>query len=212
MGTRSAKRRTSELFLRNGIRTVGRYDFPIIKQQPLPKGRIDLVGYKQSQSESKKVDLTKCGIHFFQEDDIFAFLEKDPYKRVDRLKQYAFVLSPDFSIYPEMPIWRQMQSIAMSRYVGACWQKAGLTVIPTIAWGTDARCFEFCFDGIPQRATVAVSTVGCKDYKREFLYGYAKMRKALQPKTIICYGTPFREMEYDHIISIPYKLYQKGGK
>ena len=57
--------------------------------------------------------------------------------------QYNFLLSPDFSTYTDMNLWRQLESVAKNRWVGAYWQDNGLTVIPTISWSTP-RSFDFC--------------------------------------------------------------------
>ena len=44
-----------------------------------------------------------------------------------------------------MNLWRQLESVAKNRWVGAYWQSKGLTVIPTISWGL-SQSFDFCFD------------------------------------------------------------------
>lgn len=212
MSTKSAKRRTSPLFLRNDVATTGQFDIPKIRKQDLPSGMIDLIGYKQASDNQTDEQKLKCGVHFFEEDDIFAFLEKNPRERIERIGQYAFTLTPDFSVYPEMPLWRQLYAVALSRYVGAIWQQEKLLVIPTVSWSTDKRCFDFCFDGIEQNAPVALSTIGSRKCRSQFLYGYARMREVLRPSMIICYGKPLHEMMTDKIIPVSYKLFKKGGK
>jgi hypothetical protein len=62
---------------------------------------------------------------------------------------FAFLLTPDFSTYADMDLWRQLESVAKNRWVSAYWQSNGLTVVPTISWSTP-RSFEFCFDGVEQ--------------------------------------------------------------
>ena len=69
-------------------------------------------------------------------------------------------------------------------------QEAGVKVIPTISWSTEDS-FDWCFDGEPEGATVAVSSVGCmrnKAKKELFLAGYEAMVDRLHPETIIFYG------------------------
>ena len=125
-----------------------------------------------------------------------------PDRSLARYSQYAFLLTPDFSAYSDMNLWRQLESVAKNRWVGAYWQSKGLTVIPTVSWGL-SQSFEFCFDGIEQNATVAVGMIGCKRNKIPFLRGYCAMLEKLNPSNIICFGTPFEEME-GNIIAVDY--------
>lgn len=101
-----------------------------------------------------------------------------------------------------MSLWRQLESVAKNRWVGAYWQNNGLTVIPTVSWGL-AQSFEFCFDGVEQNSIVAIGMVDCKRNKLHFFHGYNAMLKKLSPTKIICFGTPFREME-GNITAIDY--------
>lgn len=42
--------------------------------------------------------------------------------------------------------------------------------------------------------------IGCKHSKKEFLFGYNEMLNRIDPRAIICFGTPFPEMEGNIII------------
>ena len=76
---------------------------------------------------------------------------------IEKLKQYYALLTPDFSLFTDMPLALQIESVFKNRWCGAFWQRQGMTVIPTVAWG-DERTFDFCFDGIEQGSIVAVCT------------------------------------------------------
>ena len=117
------------------------------------------------------------------------------------------MLTPDFSTYADMDLWRQLESVAKNRWVGAYWQDNGLTVIPTISWSTP-RSFDFCFDGVEQNSIVAVSTLGCKRSKLHFMRGYDVMLDKLNPETIICFGDPLPEME-GNIVKVDYRASRK---
>ena len=78
-----------------------------------------------------------------------------------------------------MDLWRQLESVAKNRWVGAYWQSKGMTVIPTVSW-SDARSFEFCFDGVEQGSIVAIGMVGCKQAKFQFMRGYNEMLKRIE--------------------------------
>jgi hypothetical protein len=102
-----------------------------------------------------------------------------------------------------MDLWRQLESVAKNRWVGAYWQSKGLTVIPTISWGL-SQSYEFCFDGVEKGSTVAVGMVGCKQSGYNFMRGYNEMLKRLEPEKIICFGSPFDEMQ-GNIITVDYR-------
>ena len=76
-------------------------------------------------------------------------------------------------------------------------QNYGLTVIPTVSWSTNDS-FDFCFDGLPRNATLAVSTIGVKQNKEQFqiwIDGMDEMIKRLSPTKIIVYGG---KVDYDY--------------
>lgn len=82
-----------------------------------------------------------------------------------------------------------------------------MTVIPTVSW-SDARSFDFCFDGIEQGSVVAVGMIGCKKSKINFMRGYNEMLKRVRPSRVICFGTPFPEMQ-GNIIVVDYMASRK---
>ena len=124
--------------------------------------------------------ITKREFIFFIDDYRFESLYSHPDLSLSRLSKYAFLLTPDFSQYAEMPLWRQIESTGKSRWVGAYWQSKGLKVIPTVTWGL-AQTFEFCFDALPKESIVAVGMIGCRRSRLNFLRGYHAMLEKLSP-------------------------------
>lgn len=120
------------------------------------------------------------------------------------------MLSPDFSIYLEMAPVIQLYNVFRNRWCGAYWASKGMRVIPTVNWG-DESTFDFCFDGIEKGSAVAVSTYMAsehgnrQDQKEWFMAGYNEMLRRIEPEKIICYNTPFPEMQ-GNIIYVDYEL------
>ena len=157
-----------------------------------------LIGYdKVNQSE----DYEKI-VHFYLDDYRFESIYNNPEKKIETLKQYKAVLTPDFSMFVEMPVALQLFSTFKNRWVGAYLQEQGICVIPTVRWG-DLTSFNFCFDGIEKGSIVAVSTIGIKKEKSHFMLGYNEMLSRIKPSEIICYGKPFNEMKGD-IVEVDY--------
>ncbi len=151
--------RNNPMFLRNQFAGEGVFEIPKLRKDKIDLERIDLIGYdKLSENQTDKI------VHFFLDDYKFEVMWNDPEPRIERLKQYTAVLSPNYSIYSEMPLSLKVYNTFRSRWCGAYLQSKGIKVIPTLAWG-DPNTFWFCFDGIEKGSTVAVSTLGVRTEK-----------------------------------------------
>ena len=193
--------RENPLFMRNNFPSVGKWGIPLVKKQELNTNGIQLVTCSDTRANDNELN-KKCGVHFFVDDYRFEGIYNTPDRTLARYSQYAFLLTPDFSTYADMDLWRQLESVAKNRWVGAYWQSKGLTVVPTVSWGL-AQSFDFCFEGVEQNATVAIGMIGCKRSKLHFMRGYNAMLEKIEPSKIICFGTPFSEMD-GNIIAVDY--------
>ena len=137
------------------------------------------------------------GVHFFLDDYQFERVWNNIDKYTEVLHRFKAVMSPDFSMFTVNPKALQIYQHFRKHFIGAYWQANGLAVIPTINW-SDEKSFEWCFDGEPTNSVVAISTVGSmnsKANKEGFYKGYEEMKKQLQPKKILCYGTVPEEIK-----------------
>lgn len=198
--------RLNPLFMRNTYESVGKYGIPLLEKSEPVSINVKLVACSDTRAHDSKANINK-GVHFFVDDYRFQGVYRNPKKSLNRYSQYDFLLTPDFSLYADMPLWKQIENVAKNRWVGAFWQKEGLRVIPTISWSTP-RSFEFCFDGVKIGSPVAIGMIGCKHSYLNFMRGYTAMLDKLQPSQIIVFGTPFPEME-GNIIPIDYRTSRK---
>lgn len=133
---------------------------------------------------------TACGLHFFVDDYQFERLWRSPEKYLELLKRFECVLTPDFSLYMDMPLPMQRWNEYRRRALGCWWQRQGLRVVPTLSW-SDERSYGFCFGGLPKRSTVAVSTVGVKRDEaalETWRAGMAEAMRRLRPARVLLYG------------------------
>lgn len=190
---------------------VGQFEFPMME-------RTDTTGDQFARfCDWKETDDPANTIaHFYYDDYKFINIWKDPDCYLDRLYEYKAVISPDFSLYTDFPLTLQIMSCYRRQWIGAYWQSLGLDVIPDVIWG-EPKTFEWCFDGIPQGGTVAVSSVGVKrdpDWNGEdglFVLGYKEMLKRLKPDTILFYGDLIDGLD-GNIIHIPSYYGEKREK
>ena len=166
-----------------------------------------LIGFDKTHLEDQN-HLDRM-VHFFLYDYRFERVWKNPDNDIEKLSRYRAVLSPDFSMYLEMAPVMQLYNVFRNRWCGAYWASKGLRVIPTVNWG-DESSFDFCFEGIEKGSVVAVSTYMASehdnrcDQKEWFLAGYNEMLRRIEPEKIICYNTPFPEMQ-GNIIDVDYE-------
>ena len=198
--------RNDSLFMRNSYEGHGKWGIPLVKKQELVADDIMLVACSDTRANDNE-DNKKRGVHFFVDDYRFNSIYFNPERSLKKFAQYKFLLTPDFSMYAEMQPWRQMESLAHSRWCGAYWQSKGLTVIPTISWSTP-NSFEYCFDGVECNSIIAVGMIGCKGNRNGFMRGYNTMREKLNLSLVLCFGTPFSEMK-GNIVAVDYKSSRK---
>lgn len=198
--------RMNQFFIRNGFPCEGEFEFPIIKREALPEGLVDLIACSRTRTDDTD-DNRRKGVHFFVDDYRFDILRRNPDAGLEKFRQYAFILSPDFSRYNEMPVWKVVEAIGMNRWQGAYWQRMGLKVIPAVGWATPFT-YRVCFLGVEKGSPVAITTNGNRQEKRRYLHGYDAMLEHLEPSAIICLGKPFPEMR-GNIIPIEYDIHRK---
>lgn len=133
---------------------------------------------------------SNLGIHFFIDDYQFTRV----WTKIDRylsvFMRFKCILTPDFSIYADMPKALQVYNHYRKHWIGAYLQRYGIPVIPTISW-SDEKSFEWCFIGEPSGACVAVSSVGCLNdvaSLRRFTQGFNEMKRQLEPEKILFWG------------------------
>lgn len=148
----------------------------------------------------KSTSISAC--IFFVDDECFDDLYAQPEKSFGRYSQYRLCCTPDFSVYGEMQPWRQIESVAHGRWVGAWWQAHGMSVVPTVSWDRYSS-FDFCFDGIEDGCVVAIATYACRQDRARFLRGYSEMLERIKPEAVICYGVPFPEMKGSLVVVKP---------
>ncbi len=186
-------------FLVKNAEYVGIYELPVIKTSDIIPDRV--VSF--SKAMSRKWTDYDCYVHFYEQDVKFERLWHNPRKYLHRLKKFKGVISPDFSLYRNMPLCMQLWNTYRGRAIAAWLQGKGIQIIPNVRFG-DERTYPFCFDGIEKNKTIAVGTHGCikrKEDKVFFQVGLAQTVHKLSPKTIIVYGRapesifkPYREL------------------
>lgn len=170
----------------------------------------DLVGFNYAKTNKDK----NVGIHFYVDDYQFERIWNAPEKYIDILSEYDCILTPDFSLYMDMPMPMKIWNVYRSRQIGAFFQNEGISVIPTLQWA-EPETFCFCFQGIEKGGVVSVSTIGVKRDSEAMDIWYDGMDEAIrqiEPSTILLYGGDIgydfgdiRVIEYDNKVTKNWK-------
>jgi Domain of unknown function (DUF4417) len=128
-------------------------------------------------------------VHWFLDDYRFESVWNLP-ERLERVARVGMALTPDFSLWLEMPPAMQLWQVYRSRWCGAWMASHGIDVIPAVSW-SDQRSHAFAFAGIAQGSVVAVSGVGVqrdREARKLFAAGLDAMTEAIEPAALLCYG------------------------
>ena len=189
-----------------GMDLTERYGIPKVKAVRFKDiSSAKFLGFNYCTSPNSMQEKHNHFIHFYLPDH---YIERvwdnlDHYEAV--FSAYRGIVQPDFSLYTNMPLAMQIWQHYRRNWVAQWYQNKGLTVIPAPTWGTEDT-FGWCFEGMPKKSCLAVSTIGCMQNSENklLLYkGIPAMIEHLKPVQLILYGAiddGIREMIY----GIPY--------
>ena len=191
-------------YLLKNAQFTGYYDMPVINVSvnDVPK---HIVAYSQLMNKDIDPD-TFC--HFYEFDYKFdgrygvwnSLIQGAYFKRgfnLDKLNKLSGIISPDYSLYMDMPRIMQIWNIYRSRTVCYRLNQLGILCIPNVRW-TDAESYKYAFDGIAKGCAVAVGTLGCSKNEYDkylFINGFKEMILIIRPSIIIIYGTLTKEIK-----------------
>ena len=136
-------------------------------------------------------------VHFYEHDKRFSDVLTATKEQLSVLQEFAGVISPDCSLYRDMPLCLQIANTYMNRAVGYYLQSQGLYVIPNVRWG-DERTYttvelpeKIAFLGVPRNSIVSIGTYGCiksAENTHYFREGLTAMLDELSPQVVLVYG------------------------
>ncbi len=169
-------------------------------------------------------------ICFYEHDFKFRKLIENASRYLTEIsRKFRGIVSPDCSLYRDMPLVLQIMNTYLNRAVGHYFQSHGMKVIPNVRWG-DRRSYygtnhiePFAFLGVERGSVVSIGTYGCisgEDNRLFFREGLLAMLKALEPLKVLVYGnlpddilTPEAKRRTEFIRYTDWTtLMRKGGK
>lgn len=185
----------------------GNYDMPyVVAATEIPRG---VITFEKALRTKNPEDLKKWVV-FYMEDYAFERIWNNPKKYIGRLKQFAGVVTPDFSICADMPYPVKIMNSYRSKVLGVFFNDNGIRTIPNVRW-CDEESLKYCIDGIERNSNIFVGTLGCKrslDDRKLLVEGFDYVCDELRPRMILSYGSLTDEMiNICKRYNIPYKEY-----
>lgn len=169
-------------------RAEGLYDMPTL--EPVDYTPKKMIGFNYARS----TDEYDACIHFYLDDYQFERIWNRPRENLRLLRKFEACLTPNYSIYLDMPKAIKIWNTYRSRLLGQMMQDDGITVIPIVYWG-DKDTWDFCFDGLPVGGTLSINNIRDKNETARRIWdeGLAELIKRKQPKRILLYGNGVKE-------------------
>jgi hypothetical protein len=180
---------------------VGQYKLPqLAPTQAIPT---EVISFNERNSVSKPEEYW---VDFFIDDYHFENFWNHPEMSFSNFKRFAGIITTDYSMLPEMLpgqiIWNCTRNRVMAYYL----QQHGFNIIPVASWCTESD-FQWCFDGLPENSSIAITTNGCMSSpygRRMFLRGLDELQNQKSPTNLIVCGRHVPELDtYNNIIYYP---------
>ena len=197
-----------------GAKFDGIFEMPIIKKPSKIIIPDNLIPFSKIDRSSKK----SFAVCEYENDSEFKDLLSNPDDYVKKIKKYQGFITPDCSVYRDMPLAIQITNIYRNRAIGYYMQSKGIYVIPNVRWG-DERTYttkylpeKIAFKGIQKKSIVSIGAYGQiqnKVNRYYFLQGLDEMIKELEPKVILVYGKLPEEVkeQYRKVKFVEYQDY-----
>jgi len=182
-----------------GAQFDGALEIPIIHNEPLYTLPFLLRPFSR-RGVTAMDDEYMC---FYELDAHFAPVVRSTERFLDSVKKFAGMVSPDCSLYRDMPLVLQIVNTYLNRAVGHYFQHHGVHVIPNVRGGDERSYFgidgiePFAFLGLEQYGVVSVGTYGCvrgDENRFYFKEGLGAMLDKVKPKTVLVYGRMSNEL------------------
>ena len=165
-------------------------EYPILEDYMISKSiPIDIMPF--NKAITYQGDLSKTFICFFESDETFERVRRNPRRYLNFFKRTAGIIGFDFSVHSDMQVIKQKSQMNDNLSLNYFYGKQGVKLIPNIRCGIDELIPEY-LETIPKYSLIAVGTHGFIKTSQERCEWYCfleKLIKEIEPKVIIVYGT-----------------------
>lgn len=190
-----------KLYYWHGATLVGKYRLPqLAPTQAIPS---KVICFNERKGITKPEEYW---VDFFIDDALFENFWNRPEMSFENLKRFAGIITTDYSMLPEMLPAQSLWNCTRNRVMAYYLQQQGFNIIPVASWCVESD-FEWCFDGLPENSSIAITTNGCMSSpygKRMLLRGVEELQKQKSPTNLIVCGRHVDELDiYDNVHYYP---------
>ena len=179
----------------DGARFDGVLEIPVIEK---PKKLMVPSGMVPFSKMDRVGDPRRFAVCEYELDIEFADLLHNPDGYVKELRNYQAFVTPDASLYWDMPLAAQIVNKYRNHAIGYYMQSRGIYTIPNVRWG-DERTYTtehlpepLAFLGVEKHSIVSIGSYGVvktRDEKTHFRAGLEAMLEWLEPEVVLVYGS-----------------------
>ena len=190
-----------KLYYWHGATLVGKYKLPQL--DPTQEIPFNVISFNERKGI---VNPERYWVDFFIDDHLFENFWNHPEVSFLNLRRFAGIITTDYSMYPEMLLGQIIWNCTRNRVMAYYLQQQGFNIIPTATWCSEDD-FEWCFDGLPNNSSIAISSNGCMSSpygKRILLEGIEELQRQKKPTHIVVCGRNIPELtKYNNIKYYP---------
>lgn len=173
--------------LLKGLTVVRPYGIPLIEPCTAVPGQVTAF----SEALALRNPDPEVWVHFFEDDYKLERFWRQPEKYLQRLRGFAGIIGPDFSLYENMPVAQQIGNTYRNQLLAAWVQHQGVPVIPNVRL-SGVESVSYALAGVPKRSTIALGLHGCTKDLSNRSHVIEEMRivcAQLDPLNVLIYGS-----------------------
>ncbi len=199
-------RDTLNLFLLEDAEYSKDSELPLVHAVKLDKPPAALIPFSIAMSGS--CNDFDCFVHFFEDDSHFLRVWNNPKRYLPKLRRFAGVVMPDFSVCIDFPRSLKMRTCYQNQALAAWFQREGLITLPNARH--QPGC-DFLLEALPKRSVIAIcGRALTKDVieRRRFVRDVKTTVDVLQPTAVVYYGSDcYGVMDYPRSLEVPVWIY-----
>lgn len=168
-----------------------------------------LIAFSEAVRRNTVPDPT-AWVHFYEDDYRFERLWKTPEKFLDQLRQFAGVISPDFSLYRNMPTAQKIHNTFRNQLLGAWFQAKGIQVIANVRV-SGIESIPYSLAGTPRQSTLALGLHGCTKDPTNRVHVIEEVRlicDLCEPTSLLIYGSSlYGVLDHAQALDIPIHVF-----
>lgn len=185
-------------WLKQDFEQVGEFGLPKLEPQKFKYENVKFIPFNLAMTSNEPQNK---GVHFYIHDYQFERFWNKPDKYIPILKNFKYVIMPDFSIYLDYPKVLQIFNIYRNLWLAKYMQENNIKVIFNLSCAT-LESNKLIIESIPKNSIIAISSVGVmksKEYKKTFEENVRQALEKVNPTQLVWFGKKIDNLKVNKI-------------